>query len=342
MPEPHDPRSSLALLEPSEEAQVDELLERWRFANLLGRLPDEQADLLRRRFYEGATQTEIAAATGVPLGTVKMRMVQGLARLRDLLDGEERTRMNERLFDYLLDELAPDERAAFEADPARVAEAERLRPIVTRLESLEREQWDPPEAPALVLPRAPEPRREPRPAPRRRRVLSLTPRLAAGLAVLLLAIGVGAGLLLNGRDGGGGTDRGRRARTRPRRAGRRLRARHRHHPGPRRAREIQSCEGLKPSANGDFYELWLMNSADDLVSLGSFRVPASGEADVTVPLPADPDGFAALDISAEPADGNPAHSGALGAARTAEDELGVLAQSPTHHLPCNERRPPVG
>ena len=92
VPEPHDPRGSLALLEPSVEAQVDELLDRWRFANLLGRLPDEEADLLRRRFYDGATQTEIAAETGVPLGTVKMRMVQGLARLRDLLDGEERTR----------------------------------------------------------------------------------------------------------------------------------------------------------------------------------------------------------------------------------------------------------
>ena len=52
--------------------------------------PDEEADLLRRRFYDGATQTEIAAETGVPLGTVKMRMVQGLARLRDLLDAEER------------------------------------------------------------------------------------------------------------------------------------------------------------------------------------------------------------------------------------------------------------
>jgi RNA polymerase sigma-70 factor (ECF subfamily) len=91
VPEPHDPRSSLALTEPSMDAGVDELVERWRFANLLGRLPDEQADLLRRRFYDGATQTEIAAATGVPLGTVKMRMVQGLERLRDLLDGEERT-----------------------------------------------------------------------------------------------------------------------------------------------------------------------------------------------------------------------------------------------------------
>ena len=69
-----------------------------------------------------------------------------------------------------------------------------------------------------------------------------------------------------------------------------------------------SVRGLQPSTDGAFYELWLMNSADDLVSLGSFRVPSSGEADVTVPLPADPDGFAALDISAEPADGDPAHS----------------------------------
>jgi RNA polymerase sigma-70 factor (ECF subfamily) len=92
VPEPLDPRGSLALLEPSVEAQVDELLDRWRFAGLLGRLPDEEADLLRRRFYDGATQAEIAAETGVPLGTVKMRMVQGLARLRDLLDREERIR----------------------------------------------------------------------------------------------------------------------------------------------------------------------------------------------------------------------------------------------------------
>jgi Anti-sigma-K factor rskA, C-terminal len=210
--------------------------------------------------------------------------------------------MSERLFDYLLGELAPEERAAFEADPARVADAERLRPIVTRLESLEREEWDPPEAPALVLPGAREPERAPR---RRRRVLTLRPVVAAGLALLLLAIGVGSGRLL---DEGGGNDRGRVLALDPvepaggsahgtatilGRAG-------------GRARFV--VRGLKPSASGGFYELWLMNSADDLVSLGSFRVPASGKAVVTVPLPADPDGFAALDISAEPADGNPAHS----------------------------------
>ena len=212
--------------------------------------------------------------------------------------------MSERLLDYLTGELAPAERAAFEADPARVAEAERLRPIVTRLESLEREEWDPPAAPALALPgrREREPERAPR---RRRRVLTLRPLVAAGLALLLLAIGVGAGRLLGD---GGGPDRGRVLALDPvqpaggaahgtatilGRAG-------------GRARFV--VRGLKPSANGGFYELWLMNSADDLVSLGSFRVPASGEAAVTVPLPADPDAFAALDISAEPADGNPAHS----------------------------------
>ncbi len=92
VPEPRDPAGSLALLEGDgdHEAVVDALIERWRFAALLGQLPEEEADLLRRRFYAGATQSEIAAATGIPLGTVKMRMVQGLGRLRDLLDREER------------------------------------------------------------------------------------------------------------------------------------------------------------------------------------------------------------------------------------------------------------
>jgi Anti-sigma-K factor rskA, C-terminal len=209
--------------------------------------------------------------------------------------------MSERLFDYLLGELAPEERAAFEADPARVADAERLRPIVTRLESLEREEWDPPEAPALVLPGAREPERAPR---RRRRVLTLRPLVAAGLALLLLAIGVGAGRLLGE---GGGSEGGRVVTldpVEPAGGSAHGTATILAHGG--RARFV--VRGLKPSANGGFYELWLMNSADDLVSLGSFRVPASGKAVVTVPLPADPDGFAALDISAEPADGNPAHS----------------------------------
>lgn len=207
--------------------------------------------------------------------------------------------MTERLLDYLLDELAPGERAAFEADPARVAEARRLRPIVARLEALEREEWDPPEAPPLVLPRAPEP--APRRA-RRRRLVTLRPLVAAGLALLLLAIGAGAGRLAGGgREGGGRVV----ALDPVEPAGGSAHGTATILAGGGRARF--TVRGLKPSTDGDFYELWLMNSADDLVSLGAFRVPASGTATVTVPLPADPDRFSALDVSAEPADGNPAH-----------------------------------
>ena len=66
--------------------------------------------------------------------------------------------------------------------------------------------------------------------------------------------------------------------------------------------------GLPPSEPGQFYELWLLNTVDDMVALGSFSVPASGELDVTVPLPADAGRFAALDLSLEPDDGDPAHS----------------------------------
>jgi RNA polymerase sigma-70 factor, ECF subfamily len=91
-PEPRDPTGALAVLEgeADPEADIDALVEQWRFAHLLGQLPDDESDLLRRRFYGGLTQREIAGATGIPLGTVKMRMVRGLQRLRDLIDAEER------------------------------------------------------------------------------------------------------------------------------------------------------------------------------------------------------------------------------------------------------------
>ena len=41
------------------------------------------------RFYEGLSQAEIAERTEIPLGTVKMRMVGALRRLRDLIQEEE-------------------------------------------------------------------------------------------------------------------------------------------------------------------------------------------------------------------------------------------------------------
>ena len=86
IPEPRDPATAE---EHRSDFELDELLERWRLAALLGALPTQEADVLRRRFYEGRSQAEIAADTGVPLGTVKSRMVAGLARLREALDREE-------------------------------------------------------------------------------------------------------------------------------------------------------------------------------------------------------------------------------------------------------------
>jgi len=83
VPEPRDPADALQHVE---EQAIDALHEQWRFAALLERLPDEERDMLRRRFYDGRSQTEIAVDTGVPLGTVKMRMTQGLGRLREMIE----------------------------------------------------------------------------------------------------------------------------------------------------------------------------------------------------------------------------------------------------------------
>jgi hypothetical protein len=68
--------------------------------------------------------------------------------------------------------------------------------------------------------------------------------------------------------------------------------------------------GLAPSASGDFYELWLLDGPERLLSLGAFRVPASGSAEVTVPLPVEVTDFRFVDVSAERDDGDPGHSGA--------------------------------
>ncbi len=88
VPEPRDPTSAVALADRAEEARVDELLEHWLVVGALADLPDAESELLRRRFYFGQSQSEIAQETGVPLGTVKSRMVSGLSRLRDVLEDE--------------------------------------------------------------------------------------------------------------------------------------------------------------------------------------------------------------------------------------------------------------
>jgi len=91
IPEPRDPDVAARTIESGQqtEAESDALAERWRMAHYLGRLPDDERALLRMRFYEELSQTEIAERTGVALGTVKARMVRGLRRLRELIEAEE-------------------------------------------------------------------------------------------------------------------------------------------------------------------------------------------------------------------------------------------------------------
>jgi RNA polymerase sigma-70 factor, ECF subfamily len=93
VPEPVDPSTAAhraALTRPSQN-DPERMLEQWRIAALLERLTRDEASLLRLRFYDDLTQTEIAARTGISVGTIKSRMVNGLAQLRELLEAEQQS-----------------------------------------------------------------------------------------------------------------------------------------------------------------------------------------------------------------------------------------------------------
>jgi RNA polymerase sigma-70 factor (ECF subfamily) len=78
------------MLIPEEERPPDESLDARRFeeivAEVIEGLPKEQLDLVRLAFFDGLSHSQIAEATGLPLGTVKSRIRLAFARLKKALE----------------------------------------------------------------------------------------------------------------------------------------------------------------------------------------------------------------------------------------------------------------
>jgi anti-sigma-K factor RskA len=176
-----------------------------------------------------------------------------------------------------------------------------LRDVAAQLRALGPEEWQPAAPPPL---RAPVAEQHGRVEGRRLRApFGLRPALAAAAALAFVALAA-AGVALIAGDGG--TAAGRDVALAavgdgPPRA---------HADARLRATSMRLIvSGLPRVGAGGFYEVWMMRDAGHLVALGSFRVGADGRARVDLPVTASPRRFPVLDISREPADGNPAHSG---------------------------------
>lgn len=61
---------------------------RQRLRREMQELPNEQRQVLDLAFFQGMTQSEIASATGIPLGTVKTRTLLAMKKLRRALQAE--------------------------------------------------------------------------------------------------------------------------------------------------------------------------------------------------------------------------------------------------------------
>jgi len=219
-------------------------------------------------------------------------------------------------------DLDPIEFAAGDLDPAARAEGEarmrddarfrddvvRMREVLARIDALPADAWDPPAPPPLRLPAEATAPARPARARRARRRWSVSlpaPALALGAAALL-AGGVAIGALVSGDDPAAPPVERRVA----------LAALASAPDPPRGTARILAgnsldldVSGLAANRGGDFYSVWLLGDGGELVPLGSFRVGEGGAASLRVPLPQDPSRFAYVDVSREPADGDPRHSG---------------------------------
>lgn len=202
-------------------------------------------------------------------------------------------------------------------DPAFAAEVRALAQVGTRLDALEADEWDaagpPPLRVDVAMPVPAAPRRSwlAGLGERLGAAVSARPALVLGCVALVLGLGVGAGLLVAGGDGDGAPG-----------GAPQVVALERFDEGPVGAsgtawvaqldgvREVTiDTRGLKPSADGTSYEVWMIRDATTMVGLGTFKVGSEGRATVTLPANVDPADYPVMDVSIEPDDGPAAHSG---------------------------------
>lgn len=230
--------------------------------------------------------------------------------------------LDEQIVRFLTGEMDRDERAGFEraiaADPGLAAQVDSMAQVTDRLGSLPDEAWAPPAPPALDRavfegPVAPGGAA----APRRRRfrlarttgAIGWSRVLAGGLAAAALFLG-GAmvGTALDGEGPGPATtERLALSGIGPEAPAGAAGEVSLVSSGSDRLR--LSVSGLNETGPREFYELWLLGADGELVSLGSFRVDPEGSSEIEVPVPVDPDRYRYYDVSIQPENGSPDHSG---------------------------------
>jgi RNA polymerase sigma-70 factor (ECF subfamily) len=83
-----DEPPDLPSLEPGPDARAVRTWTRWRVHQAIEQLPERQRTVIELLYWRGLSQSEVAARSGVPLGTVKTRTRGALLQLARLLEGE--------------------------------------------------------------------------------------------------------------------------------------------------------------------------------------------------------------------------------------------------------------
>jgi Anti-sigma-K factor rskA/Sigma-70, region 4 len=311
------------------------------FMATFDQLSADQRAIIELILQRGQSYDELSGKLGMPETRVRELARDALVRLAPVTAQRVEDDWRGQLADYVLGQQARPESTATRGHLRR-SEAARswARSLLDSLDTLYanglpaipdgdrgrrgRERRPEPEAAAAAAPKAPARRRSPqvRSAAQRRRLLAGGGVLAVILvAVLLWPIG----LLTGGADDESGS--ARKASSTASRTG---------SGAPAGVAVIAEQDGkrtlvvqaanLRPSQQGQAYEVWLYNSPQDAKSLGAQVTNDKGQYQGAGPLPSDYARYKFVDVSLEPIDRNRAHSGQS----VLRGRLGKLKQAPAN------------